>query len=174
MCGTTTGSGVATSGDGQPTRTINTFELQEDLRSRTVKIHLTDEAVSHVGDALTAVFADRITGRPRAPHRITTQLDATPLLSPAAAHIDSDDETPETPTSLPPVVNGSDQERLHQIFEYVGDELRLEEDRLKADSGLDYARRLTYLFLYAHEVEGRKPLAYASLKKILETARLSG
>lgn len=58
------------------------------------------------------------------------------------------------------------------MFSYDNDELRLEEDRLKADSGLEYARRLTYLFLYAHQLEGRKPVPYGSVKRVLEAAKI--
>jgi hypothetical protein len=172
MCGTATRTnGTTLPTNGHATPAVNTFELQEDVKSRTVRLHLTDEAVSHVGDALTAVFADRIVNRPRPTQRIpqaVTLQAALELPAPAAV---SGVDTPAA-SAPPPPAPGGDQERLRQIFEYAGDELRLEEDRLKADSGQDYARRLTYLFLYAHELEGRKPLPIASLKKILETARL--
>ena len=171
MCGTATGTDGALPTNGHATSAVNTFELQEDLKSRTVRLHLTDEAVSHVGEALTAVFADRIVNRPRPIQRIAQAVTLQAALELPAPATASDVDTPGAQTPPPPGPGG-DQERLRQIFEYAGDELRLEEDRLKADNGQDYARRLTYLFLYAHELEGRKPLAMASLKKILEAARL--
>lgn len=176
MCGSSVANSEAS--DGKPTATINTFELQEDLRSRTVRLHLTDEAVAHVGEALTVVFADRITSRPRGAQRIAQQADSPAvLLLPTSPPTSADEDVVAV---VPPAASaeddapsaGSDRERLHRVFEYDGDGLRLEEDRLKAVSGQDYVRRLTYLFLYANELEGRKPLPYADLKKILEAAKL--
>jgi hypothetical protein len=174
MCGTSTGqNGTSTAGNGKPTAAINTLELEEDLKSRTVRLHLTDHAVAHVGDALTAVFADRLAGKPRTTQRIIQHVDTTPPLLPPPA---SEDTTTLLETAAPsrtaPTETDTDRQRLRQVFEYDTDELRLEEDRLKADSGLEYARRLTYLFLYAHELEGRKPVPYASLKRVLETAKI--
>jgi len=171
MCGTSTGNnGATTAGNGRPNAAINTFELQEDLKSRTVRMYLTDDAVSHVGEALTAVFADRITARPRGVQRIVSPIDTTgKLLSPALAPQDQG-EPPSSAVGDAPT--GGDQERLRKIFEYEGEELRLEDGRLKADSGQDYVRRLTFLFLYAHELEGRKPIPYATLRRIIEAAKL--
>ncbi len=172
MCGSAIGNGTSGSTNGH-SAAINTFELQEDLKSRTVRLHLTDEAVGHVGDALTAVFADRAGNRPRPTARVfqhhTISEQTLELPAPTSERVGVPAAPPRIVPSTP---TSGDQERLRHIFEYVGDEIRLEEDRLKADSRQEYARRLTYLFLYAHELEGRKPLPYANLKKILETARL--
>lgn len=175
MCGAGVGTdGVTHPLDGKTSDPINTFELQEDLRSRTVRLHLTDHAVAHVGDALSAVFADRITGKPRTAQHVRQQAESVRTMLPAPAEqqgSDAEELAPQMPATTNPAPE-NDQQRLRQIFEYEGDEVRLEEDRLKADSGQDYARRLTYLFLYAHELEGRKPVPYAGVKKILETAKI--
>jgi hypothetical protein len=64
----------------------------------------------------------------------------------------------------------TDAEKLRHIFRYKGDQLRLTETRLKAKSKLDAARRLTYLFLYAHELEGRPEIPRKVLKEELEKA----
>lgn len=181
MCGTPLGTNDAsTTTDPGATPVMNTFELEEDQKSRTVRLRLTDHAVANVGEALSYVFTDRITTRHRttAATHIVQRTDATPALllppEPDPATEDASDTSAATTPTLPPSTTTllPDQERLRHIFAYNGEELRLEEDDLKADSGQDYARRLTYLFLYAHELEGRKPLAYDTLKKILETAKV--
>jgi hypothetical protein len=72
------------------------------------------------------------------------------------------------PTSQPT----GDAERIREIFEIDGDDIRLEEHRLKADSRLEYARRVTYLFIYSQELAGKKPVSYASVKKMLEASKV--
>jgi hypothetical protein len=170
---------MPTAGSDPAAPVMNTFELQEDQKSRTVRLRLTDDAVANVGEALSYVFADRITTRraPNSASRIVQHEDAATtaalLLPPdPGTQQASDAGSGVTATTPPPSEDGMDQKRLRQIFEYEGEDLRLEEDDLKADSGQDYARRLTYLFLYAHEQEGRKPISYDALKKILDAAKV--
>jgi hypothetical protein len=178
MCGASVGSDSPNQAvDGNTTRPINTFELQEDLRSRTVRLQLTDHAVAHVGEALTAVFADRITGKPRPARQVIHQLDSPhALLAPATEQDPAQTDPAASAEPTAPVGNnqvpGDDRQRLREIFELVDDDFRLEEDDLKADSCLEYARRLTYLYIYAHELEGRKPIPYANVKKILQAAKV--
>jgi hypothetical protein len=172
MCGTVTGTnGTSTQTNGKHAPGINTFELQEDLKSRNVRATVTDHAIAHMGEALAAILAERITTRPRPPQRTIEHVDTTPPLLPPPPAANAPQEVTATPPSTSPP-QGTDQQRLHQIFEYDGEEIRLQEDDLKAESGQDYARRLTYLFLLAHETEGRKPIAYESLKRILDTAKI--
>ena len=85
----------------------------------------------------------------------------------AAQIIDGKQTEPKPPS---PVTG--DAERMREIFEMDGEDIRLEEHRLKADSRLEYARRLTYLFIYSQELAGKKPIAYASVKKILEASKV--
>jgi hypothetical protein len=180
MCGTPLGSNGAKPSTDPTGPVMNTFELDEDQKSRTVRLRLTDHAVANVGEALSYVFADRITTRhrPSTTSHVTLRTDpATPplLLPPERATEDATENAngaATTDATEPTAEPASDQARLRHIFEHDGDGLRLEEDDLKADSLQDYARRLTYLFLYAHELEGRKPLAYDALKRILETAKV--
>lgn len=76
MCGTSTGQmGASAAGNSKPTAAINTLELEEDLKSRTVRLHLTDHAVAHVGDALTAVFGDRLASKPRTAQRMVQHVE---------------------------------------------------------------------------------------------------
>jgi hypothetical protein len=180
MCGAPLGTNGAKPANDPTMPVMNTFELEEDPKSRTVRLRLTDHAVANVGEALSYVFADRITTRhrPSTATRIVQHTDgaAPPLLLPpdpaTEETTDDDNSTPTTAATTPATEPSSDEARLRHIFEHQGEDLRLEEDDLKAVSLQDYARRLTYLFLYAHELEGRKPLAYDALKKILETAKV--
>ena len=176
MCGTLIGGNGAKPTTDPTGPVMNTFELEEDQKSRTVCLRLTDHAVANVGEALSYVFADRLTtrNRPSTTSHILqhTDLATPPLLLPPDSATEETTENANGTATIPAAEPASDQARLRLIFEHEGDDLRLEEDDLKADSLQDYARRLTYLFLYAHELEGRKPLAYDALKKILETAKV--
>jgi hypothetical protein len=72
--------------------------------------------------------------------------------------------------TLAPAESRVDAEKLRDIFRYNGDQLRLKETRLKANNKLDAARRLVYLFLYAHEVEGRHEIPRTVLNEELKKA----
>jgi hypothetical protein len=72
--------------------------------------------------------------------------------------------------TLAPVESRVDAEKLQDIFRYNGDQLRLKETRLKANNKLDAARRLAYLFLYAHELEGRHEIPRTVLNEELKKA----
>ncbi len=93
-----------------------------------------------------------------------------PLLPASAA---SDREAGASPPAeihqeqkAPPA--GSDLEQLRDVFHQEGATLHLNEPRLKAGGKLDYARRLAFLFVYAHEHEGRPQVQRADLSTILE------
>jgi hypothetical protein len=66
----------------------------------------------------------------------------------------------------------SDLTHIGEIFRQKGEELELIDNRLKAKSGMDYARRLTYLALYASELHGRDWVAKASITAILKEGKI--
>jgi hypothetical protein len=66
----------------------------------------------------------------------------------------------------------TDKERILKLFSTNGDQLELIDNRLKAKSGRDYQRRLTYLTLYGHEVHGRTSLPRSDLTTILKSAKV--
>jgi hypothetical protein len=49
---------------------------------------------------------------------------------------------------------GTDTETLKQIFRYNDDKLKLINTQVKATKQEDFVRRISVLFLYAHELEG--------------------
>jgi hypothetical protein len=70
--------------------------------------------------------------------------------------------------ATPPPPQGSDEDRLGQIFRLRNEQLHLDEPDLKAGSKKDYARRLTHLFLYAHEKRGTESVPRSTLSAILD------
>jgi hypothetical protein len=173
MCGTPVGGGAAGASANGNSPTMNTLELQEDTRSRSLRITFTDAAIGSIGETVNQLVSDKLASHgPRSSKVLGAPAPGAPQLPAAAAAtgqvIDSmhvvDHNTFVQPTS--------DAERIHNIFEPDGEDFKLEENRLKADSRLEYARRLTYLFIYAHELGGRKPIQFDLVKKILDKSKV--
>ena len=173
MCGTTVGAGTvnpAANGSGSP---MNTLELQEDMRSRSLRISFTDAAIGSIGETVNRLVSDKLGSNGPRPIRTPGGPVATTPQLPAGAPSEAgriinakpdDGEPSPQPTG--------DAERIREIFEINGDDVRLEEHRLKADSRLEYARRITYLFIYAQELAGKKPITYTSVKKLLDFSKV--
>lgn len=173
MCGSATGTGAANPRLNGSTSSMNTLDLQEDTRSRTLRISFTDAAIGSIGETLNHLVSEKLSVRALPSLRTTGSLAAkSPLLSAGESDgvlqvinaPDADEKPPSQPTG--------DAQRIKEIFEIDGEDIRLEEHRLKADSRLEYARRLTYLFIYSQELAGKKPVPYASVKKILEASKV--
>ena len=92
----------------------------------------------------------------------------------------STSETVEAPGSLvDPTIIGmqslemrSDAERLRDVFRYDGDQIHLDITDFKSKGKLDRAKRLTFVYLYAHELEGRQGVKREDLKKLLDELSL--
>ncbi len=173
MCGTTIGGGTAipvANGTGLP---MNTLELQEDARSRSLRISFTDSAIGSIGETVNRLVSDRLA--PHGPRPLRTMGNAATMASlpPASESGDASNVIDSNPVDSKPLAQpAGDAERMREIFEINGDEIRLEEHRLKADSRLEYARRITYLFIYAQELAGKRPISYASVKKLLDASKV--
>ncbi|MGA9768566.1 MAG: hypothetical protein WBV94_05965 [Blastocatellia bacterium] len=79
-----------------------------------------------------------------------------------------DAEAYSEPESATP--ENSDHSRLLKIFRRNGDKMELEDPRLKERSKLDKAKRITYLFLYAHGLEERHRVPRSDLTDVLTKA----
>jgi hypothetical protein len=173
MCGTAIGSGAVSVTANGSTPQMNTLELQEDTRSRSLRISFTDAAIGSIGDTVNQLVSDKLASHsPRSLRTAAAPAALSALLQAGdpgeAGHTIDGKPVDEKPS---PQLTG-DAERIREIFEIDGDDIRLEEHRLKADSRLEYARRLTYLFIYSQELAGKKPVSYASVKKILESSKV--
>lgn len=193
ICGTPVGE----AGAGQPTSSsntqlptpgYNTIHLEEDKKSLTLHTVLSDDGLANLSNPLSMIIASRmgIIGNRGQRPTITKDviIDDPRLLLKSGAQggngsVDAEAEEPEgtdetenpaasaTSTSTPPP-QGSDEERLGQIFRLRNEQLHLDEPDIKAGSKKDYARRLTYLFLYAHEKRGNDSIPRSALTAILD------
>ncbi|HEX8475383.1 MAG TPA: zinc ribbon domain-containing protein [Pyrinomonadaceae bacterium] len=178
----------ASSGNTQlPALGYNTIHLEEDRKTLSLHTVLSDDGLASLSNPLSMIIASRmgIIGNrvQRPPITKDVIIDDPRLLlnSGALGNGNSDtnveepkvaDET-ETPTAsanpnIPPLPQGSDEERLGQILRLRNEQLHLDEPDIKARSKKDYARRLTYLFLYAHEKRGNDSVPRSVLTAILD------
>ncbi len=185
-CGTAVGEAGSTANastqaihkNGISNTPINTLEFVETSRgySRSLKASVTNEVGTSLGGALLeAITGGRASiGTTRNGHAKgqNIDLDETQPLSLLDLNQSQDELVVDAPIqhTLASAESRTDAEKLRQIFRYNGDQLRLTETRLKANSKLDAARRLTYLFLYAHELEGRHEIPRKVLKEELKKA----
>lgn len=155
---------------------LNTLEFDETRKGRSLRARLTDAAVGHLSDSFSLFMAGRMTDgtqsnrRPPSPilEEITAEHDQLP--PPATEGVGGYDATREL--VVPNQEQTTDKDKLKKVFRYEGEQLRLYESRLKATSKLDAARRLTYLLLYAHELEGRNSIPRDDLNEALKKAAL--
>jgi hypothetical protein len=68
---------------------------------------------------------------------------------------------------------GSEDELLNEIFRERGGRLRLEEPQLRATGKLDYAQRLTYIYLYFREKAGDESVPRSDVTTILEDSTVN-
>lgn len=183
-CGTCVGEagiGSESSNGNVSNHAVNTIDFEETTKGRSLRTRLTDTSVDSLSNTFGKFIGDRV-GVGKSPERRvyeqdTSVTDQAELLLPAAAS-DADAQNGaavvertvqvEAPFSGKP----EDVQKLQRVFQYNGEQLRLMETRLKANSKLDAARRLTYLFLYAHQLEGREQIQRTELNDMLKKAAL--
>jgi len=154
----------------------NTLSYHEDRNTRRFDASLTDEAMQGLGDVLGDFFIQRGTVRTTPPGRhfnrevpLLTGSNGLPPAEPRTNHAGAQEQVAELAgePQAPP-----DMARLLKIFTVKDDTFELHDNRLKATTSADYLRRLTYLFLYAHECHGRTSALEADLTTILRSAKM--
>jgi hypothetical protein len=144
----------------------NTLSYHETKNNRIFSASLTDAAIQGLGDSLGGFLLPRGSGKtPIAAVPFTKTNLALPTKPPEATDLIA----PNGDGSATPIDNRG---RILKLFHPDGDGFELRDNRLKAKSQSDYCRRLTYLFLYAHELHGRPSTAYEDLRKIQQVAKV--
>jgi predicted RNA-binding Zn-ribbon protein involved in translation (DUF1610 family) len=156
-------------------------EVTETGSRRTFRVSATDEAIGNLTGTVELLLHGQPLGRDSG-HVRTGQIIEGKALPPGAPVGERVKETAKEPvhdgedvsavTTSSGENTSSDAERLRNVFSYEGEQLRLIEPRLKAGSHLDAARRLSYLVLYAHELEGRTRVPRSEVNDVLKDASL--
>jgi hypothetical protein len=155
----------------------NNISYREDRNSRLCEASLTDEAMQSLGDVFGELFARRDATKTAAALRRHLAEDGTIVdgLKGLTAGQQTGQETPPPP---PPAVNGTatnlpspDSQRIHSILVPNGETFEVADNRVKAKNYSDYTRRMTYLYLYAHECSGRTSALDTDLRAFLKSAK---
>lgn len=154
----------------QPLR--NTLSYQETRSNRTFQASLSDAAIQGLGEVLGDFFVQRGAVRPHHQTPPATKKELALQPSPSAQTGSGTNGNTQHAPEPPPVGDAPpDRSRILRLFHANDDALELTDNRLKAKSGSDFLRRLTYLFLYAHELHGRRSVPYEQLRTILRSAK---
>lgn len=176
ICGTLLGEGQQANGRQQENfaGSKNTFFLKETSNTRTVEVSFSDTAIVNLGDVLGYVASTRLGKRKTATDQSSSQL----LLPGASLDLDNGDVEEPSPVvnlvpepSVNPQITG-EREQLREVFAQDGERLVLDNLRLKASGQLDAGRRLVYLFLYAHELEGHQQVSRDCINEVLKDVGL--
>jgi hypothetical protein len=151
----------------------NSLTFHEDRNSRRFEASLTDGAMQGLGDVFGELFAQRGVGKASTvvrhfPRETATKELGLPQGVPAA---ETTNTAPAAPTAVAAVAS-DDQARVLKLFHLNGDKLELIDNRLKASKQADYVKRLTYIYLYAHECHGRGSIPAGDVRDVLRSAKV--
>jgi hypothetical protein len=141
------------------TQASNSIQFEQNGKNRKLTAYFSDS----VGVQLSGVLSGLVSGQPP---------EYRPLQPPGNG-------ATRKPLSIPPtspyvqdaVIDSSSDEgllsTLGKVFREEGEQLVVHDQRLKHTSQLDFAKRLTILFLYAHQLKGKQLVARTALNAIL-------
>jgi hypothetical protein len=182
QCGTPRGEGTAQGNSNGGSGSATGFnEIEFEGRNLRFRAKVSDPGMQHLSVPV-SLFLHAYTGVPVRRSRGTPDSDGnngTPPLPFAdgddGATTQKDiDVTPQPRGELPPKTEDSEEARLKELFKERSGEFCLEEPNLKATGKLDYAQRLTYLYLYFQEkVRNEESVPREPLDKILEANKVN-
>jgi hypothetical protein len=138
---------------------------------------LSDIALQGIGDSFSGLFLQRGAIRPPSNvHFRNRNPEIVGAKGLPAKTFDSFVEEPQNQTTdmdtgQPVTGSSPDKLRITKIFRFKGDTLELVDNRVKATNLSDYVRRLTYLFLYAQEVNGRPSTKESDVEDLLKASK---
>ncbi len=177
ICGTLTGEGgehKTTNGVASSSVAPNTIEFRETHKSRSLRATFTDEVGKDLNKTVNLLLSSRIRINNNLPQfSEEVGADEQKQLLATTGIIETPDEdigtvidsTISDGVQQPP--EKKDTDRLSKIFRLEGTQLKLIDPRLKANSKVDFARRLSILFLYAHALNGKTRVPRSDLNNVL-------
>jgi double zinc ribbon protein len=160
----------------------NIIEYREDTRSRHFKAQVTDHAVDAMGGHLSLLMSRTVGSRPQRSERHPLDgpqshpadlFDSIGDGEPAVNAVS--DATAENQGQLPraAIAPSGDAEAMKLIFQRNSeDKLILINPRLKQKNQRDYVSRLSVLFTYANEIEGRESVSRSEVTAQLSAAKI--
>lgn len=178
MCGTLIGEG----GKEQETNKTNTqniaanrIEYKETLKMRSFNANFTDQVGSELTETLNLLLSHRVGVRKDGQRVLYKEVEnQRQLLTEGNSDIENSEEPKDVidnnqfDREKTVTEDNGDTDRLKKIFRFEDNKITLLEPRIKATTKLDFARRLSYLFLYANEWDKRPSVPRGELNAILE------
>jgi hypothetical protein len=177
QCGMAIGQSVLPTSDqnGQESNgTFNIIEVDRDSRSSRFRARVTDHAIDSLSDPLTIYLAGQtgLSVKRREPLNTQPSVYDQPLLVGLTPGDSSDNGALSEKAVQDNLLHSKpadlEAQRLKELFREREGKLRLDEPQLRATGKLDYAQRLTYLFLYANEKVGNEAVLRSVLNTLLE------
>lgn len=158
------------------TQAVNTIEYHETARSRSLRANFTNTVGKSLSNTLNKVFSSRF--EPTLVKKIRSPVVDAEVKKPQQPLLPMEIFQPSNTSSsllsetqeVPSLDNQAQQNLaiLENIFRSDGDSLKLVDMRLGNSTQIDFARRLTCLFLYVNELKGTDKIDHAILDTILD------
>jgi hypothetical protein len=156
------------------------LSYREDRNTREFNAALTDSAMNGLGEVLGDFFVQRAAQQTAHSNRHFSRgpefhdnralpSDTTPILPPPDKEIV--DNSPSSTLAATPS-NANDKDQIVKILAIKDNSLELIDNRLKGTNFSDFAKRLTYLALYAREISGQSSTREAEVIQLLKSAKV--
>jgi hypothetical protein len=141
-----------------PNTAMNTIELDETRARRLIRVRFTDTTAESVASVVGGLlWGGAIAPMSRSKRQPVVERDYAPeqlvLPSVTTEAVPAEESMTIINGVATAATNESDLAKMRRIFRKDGDRLRLDETRIRATNHADAVRRLTYLFVYAKELE---------------------
>ncbi|MEZ4677138.1 MAG: hypothetical protein R2932_23265 [Caldilineaceae bacterium] len=148
----------------------NIIEFSEDAKSRHFRAEVSDTAINSVSQPLALFLGTRIGKQVNRNQRQVSNLNE---ISEESDSIDVYDDSLPVIEGAKALPVSTDLDVLRRIFRRTNDnKLKLSDSRLKQNSQRDFVKRLTALFLFAHELEGQEAVPRPELNAALTDAKV--
>jgi hypothetical protein len=146
---------------------LNTVELHETEKSRTIKATFTNEVGNNISNVIGQFLTTKYGEKPN-----LYQINNLKEISPPPPLDNLNIEREQIINNQKIIFNNfpvnDNLNRINDVLRFSDNECHLIENRLQATSKIDYAKRLTYLFLLAKELNGTTKVSKAELYLILK------
>jgi len=158
---------------------MNSLEYREGKNTKSLRTVFTDNVANSLVAPLSAALAGRVIDPPRLTKTAATTSNHDIIDYNVPAALDSNlleegeirDTTP-TPEHAHSEEGIDGNSSLRKIFRYEGELIKPFDTRFKGNTKIDNVKRLTFLFLYAHDLEGRPHVPRSAVTSALREANL--
>lgn len=157
--------GDAVAAESKSTSAMNSIEFNESENGRNFKAAFTDSVGKSISESFGQFMANRLNQTKSLPLPSETQTNNRDTIDVKVDEVENAASFNSSPKKL--------NSNVERIFREKEGKVTLVETRLKAIGKLDYAKRLTYLFLLYNKEKGNESVARSSITSIMESVGLN-